>query len=228
MSTRERPWRTEQRLQHQHPGHRVSDPHAWQQREYLADWGRRLQRRRSLRVYRLAPDSVRPGEDRRHRRQRPADAGRIRPGPGLRQPFRSVLPRRGGRRQHPHPTCSVDAGSQNVTVPLGSVYRTAFQGAGSTTAPSAFSFRLNCNSLPAGQGNTVMITMDATADPSGQPEHCAWPQPDRVRSRAAWAYRYAMRSTTRSCSARPSTWGHRSRRATSCPSPRATSRPPAR
>ena len=35
------------------------DPHAWQQREYLADWGRRLQRRRSLRVYRLAPDSVR-------------------------------------------------------------------------------------------------------------------------------------------------------------------------
>ena len=50
------------------------------------------------------------------------------------------------------PTCSVDAGSQNVTVPLGSVYRTAFQGAGSTTAPSAFSFRLNCNSLPAGQG----------------------------------------------------------------------------
>ena len=103
-------------------------------------------------VYRLAPDSVRPGEDRRHRRQRPADAGRIRPGPGLRQPFRSVLPRRGGRRQHPHPTCSVDAGSQNVTVPLGSVYRTAFQGAGSTTAPSAFSFRLNCNSLPAGQG----------------------------------------------------------------------------
>ena len=125
------------------------------------------------------------------------------------------------------PTCSVDAGSQNVTVPLGSVYRTAFQGAGSTTAPSAFvPAQLQ---FTAGRArNTVMITMDATADPSGQPEHCAWPQPDRVRSRAAWAYRYAMRSTTRSCSARPSTWGHRSRRATSCPSPRATSRPPAR
>ena len=67
------------------------------------------------------------------------------------------------------PTCSVDAGSQNITVPLGSVYRNAFGGVGSTTAPSAFSIRLNCNSLPAGQGNTVMMTMDATADPSGQP-----------------------------------------------------------
>ena len=123
----------------------------WQQREYLADWGRRLQRRRSLRVYRLAPDSVRPGEDRRHRRQRPADAGRIRPGPVSGNPFdqyfRVVVA--GGILT---PTCSVDAGSQNVTVPLGSVYRTAFQGRGFLTAPSAFSFRLSCNSLPAGQG----------------------------------------------------------------------------
>lgn len=67
------------------------------------------------------------------------------------------------------PTCSVDTGSQNLTVPLGSVYRNAFQGVGSTTAVKNFSIRLNCNALPPGQGNTVMITMDATADPSGLP-----------------------------------------------------------
>lgn len=48
-----------------------------------------------------------------------------------------------------NPTCSVDAGSQNITVPLGSVYRNAFGGVGSATAPKSFSFRLNCNSLPA-------------------------------------------------------------------------------
>lgn len=67
------------------------------------------------------------------------------------------------------PTCSVDAGSQNITVPLGSVYRNAFQGVGSTMAVRNFSIRLNCNALPPGQGNTVMMTMDATADPSGLP-----------------------------------------------------------
>ena len=67
------------------------------------------------------------------------------------------------------PTCNVDAGSQNLTVPMGSVYRNVFQGVGSVAAVKNFSIRLNCNALPAGQGNTVMMTMDASADPSGLP-----------------------------------------------------------
>lgn len=67
------------------------------------------------------------------------------------------------------PTCSVDAGSRNITVPLGSFYRNVFQGVGTTTTAQSFSFRLNCNALPPGQGNTVSITMDAAADPSGRP-----------------------------------------------------------
>ena len=190
---------TEQRLQHQHPGHRVSDPHAWQQREYRPT-GVGVFNAAAASVYRLAPDSVRPVKTAAivgNGQLTPGEYGRAQvSGNPFDQYFRVVVA--GGSILTP-PAASMPARKTSPCRSARSIAR-PFRARVPRRRP-ALSFRLNCNSLPAGQGNTVMITMDATADPSGQPEHCAWPQPDRVRSRAAWAYRYAMRSTTRSCSA---------------------------
>lgn len=64
-------------------------------------------------------------------------------------------------------SCSVDLGSRNILVAFGKVPQNNFKGMGTTAGDRNFSIKLNCK---AGQNaqNTVMLRMDATADPSNQ------------------------------------------------------------
>ena len=197
MSTRNVRGGTEQRLQHQHPGHRVSirtlgsNANTW-------PTGVGVFNAAAASVYigwrQIQFDLVKTAAIVGNGQLTPGEYGRAQvSGNPFDQYFRVVVA--GGSILTP-PAASMPARKTSPCRSARSIAR-PFRARVPRRRP-ALSFRLNCNSLPAGQGNTVMITMDATADPSASPEHCAWPQPDRVRSRAAWAYRYAMRSTTRS------------------------------
>jgi len=63
------------------------------------------------------------------------------------------------------PSCTVDAGSQNVVVNFGSVSRGSFKGVGSTAGDRPFNIKLNCQRGENAQ-NTILLNMQATADPS--------------------------------------------------------------
>ncbi|HWW05413.1 fimbrial protein [Collimonas sp.] len=66
------------------------------------------------------------------------------------------------------PSCTVDAGSQNIPVNLGDVGKRGFKGVGSTAGERSFNIKLNCQRGENAQ-NTIMLKMSATADPSSQP-----------------------------------------------------------
>jgi major type 1 subunit fimbrin (pilin) len=64
-------------------------------------------------------------------------------------------------------TCTVDAGSRSIAVPLGDVREDKFTGKGSTSPDKKFSIGVTC-SKPAGTYN-VALTFSATADSSKAP-----------------------------------------------------------
>lgn len=66
------------------------------------------------------------------------------------------------------PSCTVDAGSKNVLVNFGSVARKSFNGVGSTAGDHSFNIKLNCK-RGVNMQNTILLKMQATADPSGSP-----------------------------------------------------------
>ena len=66
------------------------------------------------------------------------------------------------------PSCTVDAGSQNVVVNFGSISRGSFKGIGSTAGDRAFNIKLNCQRGENAQ-NTILLNMQATADLSKSP-----------------------------------------------------------
>ncbi|MGB7193400.1 MAG: fimbrial protein [Collimonas pratensis] len=66
------------------------------------------------------------------------------------------------------PSCTVDVGSQNVVVNLGSVSRGSFKGVGSTAGDRPFNIKLNCQRGENAQ-NTILLNMQATADLSRSP-----------------------------------------------------------
>jgi len=66
------------------------------------------------------------------------------------------------------PSCTVDAGSQNVVVNFGSVSRGSFKGVGSTAGDRPFNIKLNCQRGENAQ-NTILLNMQATADLSKSP-----------------------------------------------------------
>ncbi|AIY42320.1 Fimbrial adhesin [Collimonas arenae] len=66
------------------------------------------------------------------------------------------------------PSCTVDAGSKNVVVNLGSVSTGSFKGVGSPAGSQPFNIKLNCQRGENAQ-NTILLNMTATADPSNSP-----------------------------------------------------------
>ena len=62
------------------------------------------------------------------------------------------------------PSCTVDTGSRNISVPLGNVALNRFGGVGTTAGDKPFKIQLNCQPGQNAQ-NLVYLRMDATQDP---------------------------------------------------------------
>lgn len=63
------------------------------------------------------------------------------------------------------PSCTVDTGSRNISVPLGNVALSRFGGIGTTAGDRPFKIQLNCQPGQNAQ-NLVYLRMDATQDPA--------------------------------------------------------------
>jgi type 1 fimbria pilin len=66
------------------------------------------------------------------------------------------------------PTCTVDVGSKNIAVNLGSVSRSNFKGVGSSAGEKDFNIKLNCQRGENTQ-NIIALNMAATSDPANKP-----------------------------------------------------------
>lgn len=67
------------------------------------------------------------------------------------------------------PTCTVDAGSKVINVPLGKQPRSTFTGINSTSPAQPFSIRLNCNAGVGSPLNQVYLRMDSNNAVPGTP-----------------------------------------------------------
>lgn len=63
------------------------------------------------------------------------------------------------------PSCTVDTGSRNISVPLGKVARNRFEGVGTTAGDKPFKIQLNCQPGQNAQ-NVIYLRMDAQQDPA--------------------------------------------------------------
>ncbi|MGO4393822.1 fimbrial protein [Variovorax sp. M-6] len=63
------------------------------------------------------------------------------------------------------PSCTVDTGSRNISVPLGKVARSRFEGVGTTAGDKPFKIQLNCQPGQNAQ-NFIYLRMDAQQDPA--------------------------------------------------------------
>ena len=63
------------------------------------------------------------------------------------------------------PSCTVDTGSRNISVPLGKVARNRFEGVGTTAGDKPFKIQLNCQPGQNAQ-NFIYLRMDAQQDPA--------------------------------------------------------------